>query len=134
MVAAFRSLALALLPGSYAVLQFATHAPVPGWAARGDFFSLTRSAEELSVVCARENVPAGEQPAKDWRVLKVHGPFSFDEIGVLASLVGPLANEKVSVFVISTFDTDYLLVQAEQLQKAMVTLRDAGHQIAEAGI
>lgn len=127
----FRSLNLSVLAGRYVVLRFAPNAAVPSWAERGDFFSVTRSSEELSVVCALENVPAGDQPAKEWRRLKVHGPFSFDEIGVLASLVEPLANKRVSVLVISTFDTDYLLVQSDQLEKAIAALQTRGHRIVE---
>jgi hypothetical protein len=123
----FRPLNLSVLSGRYAVLRFAPNAEIPAWAICGEFFSVTRSKDELSVVCGLENLPAGERAGKEWRVLKVHGPFSFDEIGVLASLVQPLANEKVSVFAISTFDTDYLLVPSEQFEKAVLTLSDAGH-------
>jgi uncharacterized protein len=132
MASYFRPLNLSVLPGGYAVLRFAQDAGIPSWATRGEFFSVTRSEEELSVVCPQENLPVGERAEKEWRVLKVHGPFSFDEIGVLASLVQPLANEQVSVLAISTFDTDYLLVQSDGLQKAILTLRDAGHRIVEA--
>jgi len=129
MAAGFRALNLSVLAGRYAILRFAPDAAIPGWAPCGDFFSVTRSDEELSVVCGLDNLPAGERPAKEWRVVKVLGPFSFDEIGVLASLVEPLANERVGVFAISTFDTDYLLVQSEQLKKAIAALQDRGHRI-----
>jgi hypothetical protein len=132
MAAVSHALQLSILGGAYAILKLAPHAEIPGWATRGGFFSVTRTEEELSVVCALENLPAGERAEKEWRVLKVHGPISFDEIGVLASLVQPLANEQVSVFAISTFDTDYLLVSSDHLQKAVQTLREAGHRVTNA--
>jgi hypothetical protein len=127
----FRPLNVSTLSGTYAVLRFAPDADIPAWATYGEFFSVTRSKDELSVVCGLENLPEGERAEKEWRVLKVGGPFSFDEIGVLASLVQPLAKEQVSVFVISTFDTDYLLIQSSRLQMAIQTLRDAGHHVVD---
>jgi hypothetical protein len=127
----YRALSISVLRGGYCVLHFPPDAGIPAWATQGDFFSITRSEGELSVVCGLQNLPAENQIAKEWRVLKVHGPFSFDEIGVLASLVQPLANEEVSVFAVSTFDTDYLLVPSDRLQKAIQTLRDAGHSVME---
>ena len=88
---------------------------------------MTRTSDELSIVVEQSRVPANVQSQVGWRVIKVHGPFVLTEVGVLAALAGPLAAAKVSTFVISTFDTDYLLVATENLDAAVSTLERAGH-------
>ena len=100
---------------------------LPSWATGGDFFSITRTADELSIVVEESRVPAGLRSQTGWRVVKVHGPFELTEVGVLASLAAPLAEAGVSLFVLSTFDTDYLLVSTESLASAIASLKDAGH-------
>lgn len=128
-----RSLELSLLPESFAILRLPNDAPLGSWSTRGSFCSITRTAEELSVVCEAQNVPEQLGPQALWRALKVHGPFALSETGVLAALTAPLADAKISVFMISTFDTDYLLVAAEALQAAMAVLEKAGHKARRAG-
>lgn len=121
---------LTVLPDSLAMLRLPPDAPLPAWAMHSRFFSLTRTSDELSVVCSAEHVP-GDLPAeKGWRALKVKGPFALTEIGVLAALAAPLAAVKASLFAISTFDTDYLLVSEQQLPAAIAALRQAGHRVA----
>jgi uncharacterized protein len=117
------------MEGRYAIAKFPCDAEMPGWAADGAFFSVTRTREELSVVTAEASVPAGLDASRGWRMFKVHGPFSFDETGVVAALANPLARVGVGIFVISTFDTDYLLVQHEEIPVAVETLEHAGHKI-----
>lgn len=124
---------LTVLPGSFAIVRLAADAPVPGWATQGGFFSVTRTNEELSVVCAEDQVPRGKAAETGWRALKVAGSFALSEIGVLAALAAPLADAKVSLLAISTFDTDYLLVGERQLHTAMTALKGAGHRIEETG-
>jgi hypothetical protein len=124
-----RCFEISLLPERFAITRLAPTAPVPPWAAQGPFFSITRTAEELSIVTAVRNAPEGVQKEADFRALKVHGPFALSEIGVLSALAAPLADAKISLFVISTFDTDYLLVSCENLQAAVATLKKAGHQV-----
>ena len=102
---------LELLPEVYAVCRLDKDAPVPDWAAGGLFSSITRTAHELSVVCADAHVAVGVKKEGGWRVLMVEGPLDFSLTGVLASLTGPLAREGISVFALSTYDTDYLLVK-----------------------
>jgi hypothetical protein len=131
MSAAKRSFELSLLPETFAIYRLAPEAVVPEWATQGQFFSITRTSEELSVIAETALVPARMRTAVSWRVMKVHGPFDFSEVGVLASLVAPLAAAGVSVFTISTFDTDYLLVQCIQLREAVAGLRNAGHTVHE---
>ena len=107
---------------------------VPAWVMRGEFFSVTRSKDELSVVTNVENLPVWETADSQWHVLKVHGPFAFTEIGVLASLAAPLAKDAIGIFVVSTFDTDYLLVQVDQMEKVIASLQAAGHKILDLNI
>jgi uncharacterized protein len=128
-----RSFDLTVLPGSFAMVRLAADAPLPRWAAQGEFFSLTRTSDELSVVCAEDPVPRGVATETGWRALKVTGPFALSEIGVLASLAAPLAEANVSLFAISTFDTDYLLVSGKQLNAAIAALKGAGHRIRQTG-
>jgi hypothetical protein len=95
------------------------------------FWSITRTEEELSVVCPEAHVPPEVKRETGWRALKVEGPLDFSLTGILASLTAPLAEEKVSVFAVSTYDTDYLLVKGEQLEKAIRALREEGYEIKE---
>jgi len=122
-----RRFQLSLLPESFAIVGLSPNSDIPAWATQGPFFSVTRSSDELSIVVEESLVPPGVQSQDGWRVIKVHGPFVLTEVGVLASLAGPLAAAKVSSFVISTFDTDYILVASENLAAAMSTLERAGH-------
>jgi hypothetical protein len=124
---------LTVLPDSFALVRLAADAPVPSWATQGEFFAITRTRDELSIVCLATQVPSGVLAETGWRALKVKGPFALSEIGVLATLATALANADVSLFAISTFDTDYLLVSEKQLDAAIAALRGAGHRI-EPGI
>lgn len=112
-----------------AVVRLAPGDDAPGWA-RGSFVSVTRTAAELSVVCETAAVPADAVAERGWRRLEVLGPLDFALTGVLASLAQPLAEAGVPVFVISTHDTDHLLVKGDRLADAEAALRSAGHEVA----
>jgi uncharacterized protein len=127
MTLTLRRLQLSTLPEIYAIVGLSRGAQLPVWATQGSFFSVTRTSDELSVIVEESRVPAGLQFQGGWRVIKVHGPFMLSEVGVLASLVGPLAAARVSVLTIATFDTDYLLVASENLAQAVSALERAGH-------
>ena len=122
-------LTLSILPDTFAVCQLEPSATLPAWATRGSFFSLTRTSEELSIVCLEENVPADVLAEKAWRSLKIEGPMDFTFTGVLASLARPLADAGVSIFTLATYDTDYLLIKERDLPRAVQALSDEGHQI-----
>jgi uncharacterized protein len=124
-----RTLTLSVMEGRYAIAKFPRDAGIPAWANGSGFFSVTRTLDELSVVTTEASVPAELNASCGWRMLKVHGPFAFDETGVVAALANPLARVGVGIFVISTFDTDYLLVQQEEIPVAVETLEHAGHKI-----
>jgi uncharacterized protein len=134
MPAAKRSFELSLLAETFTICRLAPGAAVPEWATQGQFFSVTRTGDELSVIVEAALVPERLRSEVDWRVMKVHGPFDFSEVGVLAALVAPLAAVGVSVFSISTFDTDYLLVRCDQLREAVTGLRNASHTVHEVEI
>lgn len=129
MTSSARLLELTLLPERFAISRLAADAPIPAWATEGSFFSVTRTGDELSVVCELARVPVGVHSQPGWRVFKVHGPFVLTEIGVLSALATPLAEARLSLFAISTFDTDYLLVASETVSAAVATLERAGHKI-----
>jgi hypothetical protein len=122
-------LKLIALDGLFAVCKLAQDSPIPPWATAGSFFSITRTSDELSLVCTEAVVPAGVQCERGWRCLRVAGTMPFSLVGVLASLVMPLAEAGISVFVISTFDTDYLLVKEQDFENAVAVFRQPGHTI-----
>jgi hypothetical protein len=116
-------LTLSVLSAQFAVVRLEPHAEIPAWAIKGgEFFSVTKTHDELSVVCQEDKVPHGSQAERGWRSLKVHGPLDFGLTGILYSLSKPLAEAKISIFAISTFDTDYILVKQEKLQEVMKIL------------
>jgi hypothetical protein len=123
------TLTLVALEGTFAVSQLSAADPIPRWALDSTFSTITRTGDELSIVCREELVPPNVTCEKGWRCLQTAGPLDFDLVGVLASLVGPLAKEGIPVFVISTFSTDYLLVKTGNLGRTMETLRSAGHTV-----
>jgi len=125
-----RALTLELVAGSYAVCRLAAAEPLPAWAGGGPFVSITRTDAELSIVCPQEAVAAGVLAEPGWRCLRVAGPLGFGMTGVLASLSGPLASSGVSIFVVSTYETDYLMVQERDLERAVDALTRAGHRVA----
>ncbi len=123
------SIELTLLEPRFAVCRLAATATVPDWAHGGSISSVTRTAGELSIVCEQEQVPADVRAETDWRCLMVEGPLEFTAVGILASLSAPLAAAGVSVFVISTYDTDLLLVKEASLERALSSLEDQGFRI-----
>ncbi len=123
---------LTLVPveGDFAICRLHRDAPLPAWAFGGGFVSITRTDDELSVVCRQGAVPGGVRCERDWRCLRVAGTLDLSLVGVLASLVVPLADAGISVFAASTFDTDYLLVKEMDAIRAGEVLRCHGHVIA----
>ncbi len=126
------NLTLVLLEGRFAVCRLAADAPLPAWPA-GPFVSMTRTPDELSVVCRQEDVPDGVRCEPGWRLLRVAGSLDFALVGILASLTAPLADAGIPVFAVSTFDTDYLLVKEDRLRAALAILRHAGHDVVDRG-
>ena len=116
-------LTLSVMPISLAVVRLDTSSNSPSWSIKEqNFFSITKTQDELSVVCSEDSVPQNVKVEKGWRCLKVEGPLDFGLTGILSSLAQPLAEAGVSIFAISTFDTDYIMIKKENLQKAIAIL------------
>lgn len=124
-----RSYELVVLPRRFAVCRFGPAALVPGWVDGGAFWSVSRTPDELSIVCQQSLIPSGVKAEKGFSCLKVVGPLEFSTVGVLASLTTTLAAAGISLLAISTFDTDYLLVRQTDLPDAIDTLRESGHLV-----
>jgi uncharacterized protein len=117
------------LPGTYAIVRLAPGTPVPAWAVKGDFTSITRTTDELSIVCPTANLPPDVHSPYRWICLKLEGPFPFSQSGVLLSFIEPLSTIGIPIFAISTYDTDYVLVQEEFAGATLDTLQKAGHEL-----
>lgn len=120
-----KTLRLSILEHTYAVCRLAPDSAIPDWIDKTDFWSVTKTRDELSVLCRQKNIPADVKAERGWNVIKVEGPLDFGLTGILASIATPLAKAKISIFAISTFDTDYVLVKEEQIDLAKNVLLDA---------
>jgi uncharacterized protein len=117
------------IPGRLAVVRLNPGTAVPSWAWTSPLSAVVCTPDELSVVCDERVVPGNLKAERDWVALMLEGPFPFSMTGVLSSLLGPLAASQVSVFVLSTFDTDCILVKADQVEQAKQVLRGEGYNI-----
>lgn len=123
-------LPLELLPDTLAICRLEPEAPLPAWAAQPTrILTVSRTSEELSITTLQSAVPAGVSSERSYRALRVRGPLPLDLIGILAAIADPLAAAGLSIFAISTYDTDYVLVKAGDLEAALAALQRAGHQI-----
>jgi hypothetical protein len=120
-------LTLSVLPENYAICRLDPAAAPPLWALQGSFWSVTRTADETSIVCVETAVPSQTQHEAGWRILKCEGPLDFGLTGIMASIAEPLADAGVSIFPLATYDTDYVLVKDAELETASQALTDYGH-------
>ena len=120
---------LKILSSRFTVVRLDASAALPPWALAGEFCSITRTANELSIVCESVQVPDGLCSETDWRALEVQGPLQFDQVGIMAALTQVLANRGISIFAVSTYDTDYILLKNTELNVAVEALEQAGHQV-----
>lgn len=125
-----RGFSLTVLPFSLSVCSLPAGDPLPDWIDPSRFFSLTRSGDELSLVCEQAFVPPGVRCEPGWQAMRVTGRLDFSLTGVLAALLAPLAAAGISIFALSTYDTDYILVKEASLDQAVQVLRSAGHQVS----
>ena len=116
-----------LLDSRFAVARLDPDADVPAWIPRGPFTSVTRTASELSIVCDEAAIPPDVRAEGGWRCLGLEGPIPFETVGIAAEFTRILAERGISVFVVSTFDTDYVLVQ--HVDGAIEALLTAGHEV-----
>lgn len=122
---------LRVLNGNFGIVKLPAGWEVPRWAkVQNDFLSLTYTQDELSIVCAESLIPSELNSEKHRRVLKVEGPLDFSLTGILSKLLHPIALAKISVFTLSTFDTDYILIHQAKLADVVRILRADGHEIS----
>lgn len=120
---------LQLVAGEFAIGRLPPTEPVPAWAGSTVFSSVTRTADELSIICPASQVPAGIKAEHGWRMLRFAGPMDFGAVGIMVSVAGPLAVAGISLLAVGTFDTDYVLVKADRLADAIRALEAAGHTV-----
>lgn len=126
-----KNLVLSVLSPRLAVCRLDPRASLATLPFPAEFFSITRTGDELSIVCDESDVPDGAVVEPGWRALKVEGPLDFSLTGILAGLAGALAGAGISLFAISTYDTDYVLVRGASLPEAVSALRSAGYFVRE---
>ena len=124
-------LQLSLLPDVLAVCRLEPSDPIPDWATRTGFFSVSRTTDQLSIVCANSEVGDDVRASKGWRAMKIEGPLDLDLVGILVSVAVPLAHAGIGILPIGTFDTDYILVRDRQLPQAIKALRATGFHIVD---
>ncbi|MGW4485496.1 ACT domain-containing protein [Amycolatopsis sp. NPDC004368] len=127
-----KRLAIDVRPGDYSVVRLPADAPVPADLldpAGPTLVSVTRTPEELSVICPTGREPSGGVVEHGWRLMSVRGPLEFTLTGVISALASELAAAGVALFSLSTFDTDHILVRAAELDRAVKAFRDAGHEV-----
>ena len=122
-------LTLTVLPDRYAICRLDSKAPVPEWAIGDDFVSISRTRDELSIVCPERNLPKDGSGSRGWRILKCEGHLDYTLTGIIASLAEPLADAGVSIFPLATHDTDYILIKERQLDLAIQALTSYGHAV-----
>ena len=118
------------LNGTYGVARLSFSAPIPAWAGGGGFVSISRTDDELSIVCLQDRIPQEVQTDGGWSCFKFQGPFAFDETGVVLSVIEPLSTNGIGIFVVSTFDGNHLLVKSSDLEQARNLLLNAGHTLS----
>ena len=128
-MAGFHRLRVLRVPGRYAVCRLSPADAVPSWAIGPGFVSITRTDDELSIVCAEALVPRGTQCMRDYVAMRVEGTLAPELVGVLVSLAEPLADAGIPILAIGTYDTDYVLVRHSDLENAVQALRAAGHDV-----
>jgi hypothetical protein len=122
--------AVSFLDGRFAVCRLPPDEALPDWANRSGFCSVTRTADELSIVCDEQAVPEETLCERGFRALKLEGPFDFSEIGILSSFAEVLAQAGIPILAVSTYDTDYILVRAGDADEAALCLTQAGHRVS----
>ena len=120
---------LNLLPGEYSICRLGPHEADPTWARESHVSVITRTADELSVLCSSQQVPAEIRCEGGWRMFKFQGPFAFTQTGILAAVLDPLARARIGILAVSTFDTDYVLVKGTEVGRARDVLTEARHTV-----
>jgi len=126
-----KQLKLRHLPDTYGIARLEASSPIPPWADGGGFVSISRSEDELSIVCQQTRFPDSVPSSLNWVCFKLVGPFAFDETGIVASVVTPLSTGGIGVFVVSTYDGDHVLIKSQDLERSKTLWENAGHTIID---
>ena len=124
-------LTMKLLKEKYGVCSLDKNELIPKWAQSSDFFSITKTCDELSIVCSQDDIPNDIKCEKDWRILKIEGQLDFSLIGILSSISTILAQKGISIFAISTYDTDYILVKNKDIDNAIQALINERYEVID---
>lgn len=117
---------LTVLPGIFAICRLPLDSDLPMWFLSQSFFAMLRNENEVTIVCRDADIPEQVEREGRWAALRLEGSFAFTETGILAAILKPLAEAKVGIFAVSSFETDYVLIKAENLKKAQLALENAG--------
>jgi len=117
------------IPGKYAVCRLPAEASLPDWTLKASLISLTRTADEFSLICPMDHLPPTAKAEGPWACIRLEGPFAFSEVGILAAFINPLAENGIPILAISTYDTDYVLVREDFAGLALAALQKSGHEL-----
>lgn len=120
---------LRLLEKKYGVCRLSKDEAIPKWGYKGEFFSITKTDDEVSIVTEEENIPEDIKCERQWRILKIEGPLDFSLVGILSKISTLLAENSISIFAISTYDTDYILVKEQCIEKAIEVLNNNNYYV-----
>ncbi len=118
-----------LLSGGYSLCRLAPEEPIPDWVAASPFFSISKSSNELSIVCETQFVPGQVKQHGQWRLLKILEVLDLSLTGITAQFSTALANAAINICVIASYDTDYVMVKEEKLSIAITALENAGFTV-----
>ncbi|MCC0036689.1 MAG: ACT domain-containing protein [Hoeflea sp.] len=122
------SLRLRRVPGRYGLARLAPDAAIPDWAGGAGFWAVIRAEDEITIVCLQQRIPDGAESSRDWQCLRTIGPFAFDATGIVSSLIAPLSDAGIGVFVVCTYDGEHLMVAEREMAKSMALLEARGHR------
>jgi hypothetical protein len=120
-----------VLKNTYAIYRLDNDAAIPAWTNMSDFYSITRTRDELSIVCKQTDIKEVDNimTDKNWKILKISGPLDLASVGIIADISSLLRNSKIPIFSVSTYDTDYILIKNQNLETALAVLKDNGNSI-----
>jgi hypothetical protein len=124
-----KTISLVVLPGVFSICKLSADSALPAWVKNSPFCSITKTQDELSIVCEAQFVPAEVKQEGPWRAFRVKGTLDFGLTGILASIANPLAESAISIFAVSTFDTDFILVKQSELEKAVRCLKESQFKV-----
>lgn len=125
-----KKLTFAVVPVLLGICRLKPGQPIPPWAQQGEFFSITKTSEEISIICPEKAIPAEDVLCeRGWRALKITGILDFSLVGILSAISTALAQAGISIFAVSTYNTDYILIKARELEAALQTLGNDGHEV-----